>query len=223
MRTPSDLLLHSSPSAPSSRALTVVLPEAPARTYLRWVARWREVEQVVRAAEPPHPVDGDAMFLRVGWASAFVSHFLAEEVADHALAAGGDGTAVSPRVHADRELLSRTIGYVERTQTWMQTASSWGTPQAASIKPLAWDLLILQWSMITFARAQLEHEEIPADEITVTMECPSCKSPELLKVDMKIERSPVAFALCESCGWESWQRDGEWVPTGSLLPVLAHA
>lgn len=52
--------------------------------------------------------------------------------------------------------------------------------------------------------------------------CPSCGSGETLKVEMALAGTSVSFTSCSSCEWKGWEREGESLPLGHVLDLVAN-
>ena len=51
--------------------------------------------------------------------------------------------------------------------------------------------------------------------------CPSCGSQEIWRVTMTLAGAPTHFSSCPSCEWKGWEREGQGVPLGSVLTLVA--
>jgi len=52
--------------------------------------------------------------------------------------------------------------------------------------------------------------------------CPSCGSQETLRVTMTLAGSAASFTSCPVCEWKGWEREGQNVPLGSVLDLVAN-
>jgi DNA polymerase III alpha subunit (gram-positive type) len=52
--------------------------------------------------------------------------------------------------------------------------------------------------------------------------CPSCGSQETLRVTMTLAGSATSFTSCPVCEWKGWEREGQNVPLGSVLGLVAN-
>lgn len=51
--------------------------------------------------------------------------------------------------------------------------------------------------------------------------CPHCGSDQTIKVTMTLAGSPASFMMCNTCEWKAWEREGESIPLGSVLTLVA--
>jgi hypothetical protein len=204
------------------RSVSLILPEAPPGMYVRWVERRRRLEHAILKARG---AGLDDETVQDGWATLFVTDFLAEQILEQAEAARSERRAVViPKVQADRRILTRALEHMEQADRWAEdTAGNRPeNPGEAEIPPLEWDLLVLERSVESYLRAQRAAELSAAEGGTKGPQptCPACGWSNLLTVEVTIEKSVRSFSTCETCGWESWQSEGKDVPLPSLLPVL---
>jgi predicted RNA-binding Zn-ribbon protein involved in translation (DUF1610 family) len=69
------------------------------------------------------------------------------------------------------------------------------------------------------------YAEIPvvmAYETSTLTPCPSCGSRETIRVAMTLAGASSTFVLCNACEWRGWSREGETLPLGSVLSMVAN-
>jgi hypothetical protein len=54
-----------------------------------------------------------------------------------------------------------------------------------------------------------------------TLRCPSCGSAETIRVAITLAGSSTSFTSCSDCEWKGWEREGEILPLGSVLALVA--
>jgi predicted RNA-binding Zn-ribbon protein involved in translation (DUF1610 family) len=69
------------------------------------------------------------------------------------------------------------------------------------------------------------YAEIPdviAPNTSTLTPCPSCGSRETIRVAMTLAGASSSFVLCNACEWRGWSREGEILPLGSVLSLVAN-
>ena len=51
--------------------------------------------------------------------------------------------------------------------------------------------------------------------------CPSCRSGDVITIEMTVASSDLSFSTCHECEAKWWHKDGEQVELGSVLGVVA--
>lgn len=128
--------------------LTLVLPAAPPELYLRWMAFWREVEQVMldSPALEEFASSQSAPFMHDPVAR-FVSNVVVFQITEQARDALARGTEEArPTVSGDSELLRMGVWYAAERGDWLasQLADGKTVAEAIGIRPLEPELVILR-------------------------------------------------------------------------------
>lgn len=63
-------------------------------------------------------------------------------------------------------------------------------------------------------RARAHHGEVPT-----TMRCPTCKTHQLVLIDMTLRGEPVRMASCSSCDARWWEGPGGSLPLSDVLAL----
>ncbi len=51
--------------------------------------------------------------------------------------------------------------------------------------------------------------------------CPACQQGDLITITMVVNDADLSFTTCHLCEAKWWYRDGEQVPLGSVIGVVA--
>jgi hypothetical protein len=109
--------------------ITLELPEAPPKAYLRWMAYWREVERWMlehRDLEAAAEVESAPFFHnRV---AEFLSREAIPQIVRQAQTARRQGRRVAPKVEAPPDIMAEAVGYIIRRSRWLQEQELAGLP-----------------------------------------------------------------------------------------------
>ncbi len=193
--------------------MRVELPQATPDVYLRWAARWRELDRAARTKEASllrrHP---PALQTLVG---SYVSAQLIPQVQGQAWSARRDGLAfVAPSVEGEDELLRLSLDALARRGRWL----AWGAEQeragaASGVAPPEIELRVLQHRLVERLRGQL-YGVAKEDEtfLAGATFCPSCGSTDVVVLATTVHGSSLSITACNQCDatpWTSGEADAE--------------
>ncbi len=130
------------------------LPEAPPRTYLRWMAYWRDIEsKLARNRLLERFVSSESATFLSDDVARFISDGLVAEIERQSSEALlNDEQTVSPTVRGDADLLRRSVEYVIRRARWLQIPEM---AEVTGLEPLDDDLADLRAKVVAVVQLQL--------------------------------------------------------------------
>ncbi len=59
-----------------------------------------------------------------------------------------------------------------------------------------------------------------AEDGHMNLECPSCRSGELISISMAVAEKDLSFTTCHMCEAKWWFQNGELVPLASVIGLV---